>query len=124
MIQIIKLHNGDNLIANVKLENENYTLEEPMEFTVDQRGGATGSLVMRHWLPVQLVKKNEIIIKTKDVLSILEPDEEFSEYYLHTVERIKNLIDAKNSVKTMSEQELKQVLEALVNDNDDDRILH
>jgi hypothetical protein len=125
MIQIIKLQNGENLIANVSLENGQYILEEPMEFDVDHRSSnSTGSLIMKHWLPVQLLKKNEVIIKTRDVLSVLEPDEEFSEYYLHTVERIKKLLDAKNSVKVMSEEEMKQVLEALLDDSDEDKVLH
>lgn len=112
MIQIIKLQNGENLIANVSLNDGDFLLKEPMEFDVDV-AGQSGTLVMRHWLPVQLLKKNEIILKSKDVLSVLDPDEEFSEYYLNTVERIKNLVDAKDSVKKMNESQLKEILEAL-----------
>ena len=55
--QIIKLQNGEDLIANVTLNGVNYILEEPMEFAIDERSRESG-LIMRHWLPVQLLKKN------------------------------------------------------------------
>lgn len=124
MIQIIKLQNGENLIANVSLVDGRYLLEEPMEFDVEPSGNLTGSLVMRHWLPAQLLKKNEITIRDRDVLSILEPDDEFSEYYLNTIERIKRLMDARNSVDSLTDDEMKQMLEALSEHTRDDATLH
>jgi SAM-dependent MidA family methyltransferase len=108
--QIIKLQNGTDLIANVTATSlDRITLEEPMEFQIDYRGKDTG-LIMNHWLPVQLVKRNSVEIFTKDVLSILEPDEEFCEYYINTVSRIKELIKAKNEVTKMSEEEITQMI--------------
>jgi SAM-dependent MidA family methyltransferase len=108
--QIIKLQNGTDLIANVTATSlDRITLEEPMEFQIDYRGKDTG-LIMNHWLPVQLVKRNSVEIFTKDVLSILDPDEEFCEYYINTVSRIKGLIKAKNEVTKMSEEEITQMI--------------
>jgi len=66
---------------------------------------------MRHWLPVQLLKKNHIQLNVHDVLCVLEPDEEFSEYYVNTVEKIKRLLEAKNSVNNMSEEEIQQIVD-------------
>jgi SAM-dependent MidA family methyltransferase len=108
--QIIKLQNGTDLIANVTATSlDRITLEEPMEFQIDYRGKDTG-LIMNHWLPVQLVKRNSVEIFTKDVLYILDPDEEFCEYYINTVSRIKGLIKAKNEVTKMSEEEITQMI--------------
>jgi len=108
--QIIKLQNGTDLIANVSATSlDRITLEEPMEFQIDYRSRDTG-LIMNHWLPVQLVKRNSVEIFTKDVLSILEPDEEFCEYYINTVSKIKGLIKAKNEVTKMSEEEITQMI--------------
>jgi hypothetical protein len=109
--QIIKLQNGTDLIANVALNSaEEYVLEEPMEFNIDIRGRDSG-LIMRHWLPVQLLKKNSISIKTKDVLSVMEPEDEFCEYYLNTVYKIKELLKAKSLVDNMDDDEIQDILD-------------
>jgi len=109
--QIIKLQNGTDLIANVALNSaEEYVLEEPMEFNIDFRGRDSG-LVMRHWLPVQLLKKNSISIKSKDVLSVMEPEDEFCEYYLNTVYKIKELLKAKSLVDNMDDDEIQDILD-------------
>jgi hypothetical protein len=120
--QIIKLQNGTDLIANVAMNNaEEYVLEEPMEFNIDIRGRGESGLIMRHWLPVQLLKKNSISIKTKDVLSVMEPEDEFCEYYLHTVYKIKELLKAKSLVDDMDDDEIQEMIdefEDLRNDGD------
>jgi hypothetical protein len=114
-IQIVKLKNGENLIANVSVIDGNYLLEEPMEFDVFESGQNAGNLMMKHWLPVALVKKNEAKIQGIDILSVLEPDEEFCEYYLNTIEKIKRLVEAKNEVDNMGEEEIKQIMDHLSN---------
>ena len=120
--QIIKLQNGTDLIANVALNSaEEYVLEEPMEFNIDIRGRGESGLIMRHWLPVQLLKKNSISIKTKDVLSVMEPEDEFCEYYLNTVYKIKELLKAKSLVDDMDDDEIQEMIdefEDLRNDGD------
>jgi hypothetical protein len=120
--QIIKLQNGTDLIANVAMNNaEEYVLEEPMEFNIDIRGRGESGLIMRHWLPVQLLKKNSISIKTKDVLSVMEPEDEFCEYYLNTVYKIKELLKAKSLVDDMDDDEIQEMIdefEDLRNDGD------
>jgi len=110
--QIIKLQNGTDLIANVTINNDYYTLEEPMEFGIDFRG-REGGLIMKHYLPVQLLKKNSMEIHTKDILSIMEPEDEFCEYYINTVEKIKALLKAKNLVnelEDLSDEELQDIM--------------
>jgi hypothetical protein len=120
--QIIKLQNGTDLIANVAMNSaEEYVLQEPMEFNIDIRGRGEAGLIMRHWLPVQLLKKNSISIKTKDVLSVMEPEDEFCEYYLNTVYKIKELLKAKSLVDEMDDDEIQEMLdefEDLSNDGD------
>jgi hypothetical protein len=63
-------------------------------------------------LPVQLLKKNEIIIENKDILGILEPNDEFCEYYLNTVEKIKDLLKAKNLVDSLDDDEVNDIMDA------------
>jgi hypothetical protein len=110
-IKIVRLKNGEDIIGDVTANGiQYYDIDEPMAFEVDYRGDHSG-LVMRHWLPVQLLKKNHIQLNVHDVLCVLEPDEEFSEYYVNTVEKIKRLLEAKNSVNNMSEEEIQQIVD-------------
>jgi hypothetical protein len=105
--QIIKLQNGEDLIANVVMSGmDHYILEEPMEFAIDTRNPQNAGLIMRHWLPVQLIKKNSIEIHSKDILSMMEPEEQFCEYYLDTVYKIKELLKAKEIISEMDDEEL------------------
>jgi len=123
-IKIIKLQNGEDIIGTVTANGvQYYDIDEPMSFEVDYRGNHSG-LVMRHWLPVQLLKKNQIQLKTQDVLCILEPDEEFSEYYLHTVEKIKRLLKAKASVNEMSDEEIQEIVDELNTLNQGNDTIH
>ena len=123
--QIIKLQNGTDLIANVAMNSaEEYVLEEPMEFNIDFRDRGESGLVMRHWLPVQLLKKNSIEIQSKDILSFLDPDEEFCEYYIHTVGKIKELIKAKKLAAEMTDDEIQDMIDNFEDLNQYGNTLH
>ena len=123
-IKIVKLRNGEDLVGTLtSTDIGNYKLEEPMSFEIDFRHNSNG-LVMRHWLPVQLVKKNEIELSQKDILAILEPADDFCEYYWNTVEKIKDLLKAKNLVDEMSDEELDLILNEFEDMNNDGYTLH
>ena len=110
--QIIKLQNGEDLIANVALDGINYILDEPMKFYLDQRNN--NMLVLAHWLPVELVKNNSTKVKISDILSVIEPDVEFIEYYTHTIHKLKLLMKAKNDVDNMNLDE--ELLQEIINE--------
>jgi hypothetical protein len=123
-IKIVRLKNGEDIIGNVTANGiQYYDIDEPMAFEVDYRGNHSG-LVMRHWLPVQLLKKNQIQLNAHDVLCVLEPDDEFSEYYLNTVEKIKRLLDAKSTVKNMTEEEIQEIVDEFNTMNQGNDTLH
>ena len=109
--QIIKLINGEDLIANVSLiGNDLYTLEEPMLFYIDTRNSSNAGLVMKHWLPVQLCKKNSVDIHNKDILSIIDPEDEFRDYYVDTIIKIKALLRARELLKSIDEEEMNDLI--------------
>jgi hypothetical protein len=122
--QIVKLKNGIDLVANVSTSGlENYILEEPMEFAIDYRGSGAG-LSMRHWLPVQLVKKNSVEVKSDDIMCFIEPDDQFAEYYVNTIEKIKQLLSVKNSVYDMTDEEINEVMNNIEDIKNDGYLLH
>jgi len=122
--QIIKLQNGEDLIANVDISitGSHYILEEPMRFFIDFRNN--NALVMQHYLPVQLVKENKLSLKDKDILAMIDPDEEFVEYYYHTIEKIKRLLQAKADIAEMSDEEINHIINEFELENNETGILH
>jgi hypothetical protein len=110
-IRIVRLKNGEDIVGFVTDNDTKYDIVEPMSVDIDYRGKDAG-LIMRHWLPVQLVKKNEISINTADVLCLLEPADDFCEYYTNTVEKIRELLKAKNLVNDLNDDEVNDIMDA------------
>ena len=124
MIKIVRLQNGEDIIGNLTNEDiGKFTVEEPMAVNIEYRGREAW-LMMHHWLPVQLIKKNEILLENKDVLCILEPNDEFCEYYLNTVEKIKELLSAKNTLDGLDEEETDNIMDAFEELLNDGKTLH
>ena len=113
MIQIIRLKNGEDIIGQVSTGLDDYEINQPMSVSVEHRGRESG-LVMEHWLPVQLVSDNKTIIKKEDVLTTFIPNKEFSEYYEHTVERLERLLQVRKEVDAMSDEQISEVMEDLL----------
>jgi small nuclear ribonucleoprotein (snRNP)-like protein len=111
-IKIVRLKNGEDIVGQLVNVDDSYDVIEPMTVDVEYHGKEAG-LVMRHWLPVQLVKHNEINIKQTDVLCVLEPSADFAEYYVNTVEKIHNLLKARNLVDELDDDEVNDIMDAL-----------
>ncbi len=122
-IRIVRLKNGEDIVGQLNNVDDSYDVIEPMTVDVEYRGKEAG-LVMRHWLPVQLVKHNEINIKQSDVLCVLEPSADFAEYYVNTVEKIHNLIKARNLVDDLDDDEVNDMMDALEELEQDGNTLH
>ena len=120
-IKIVRLKNGEDIIGNLNLIDDEYEIMEPMSVNVVMKGQESG-LVMSHWLPVQLIKKNEIKINSRDVLTVIEPNDEFAEYYTNTVEKIKMLLKAKNTADEMTDEEIEDIMDAM--EDGDGQTLH
>lgn len=43
-------------------------------------------LILKYWLPVQLVTKNQIELPNSEILFITDPKEEFKDYYINFLE--------------------------------------
>ena len=124
MIRIVRLNNGEDIVGNIiSKESGGYTVQEPMSVNIDFRGREAG-LVMNHWLPVQIVKKNETELEEKDILCMFEPADDFCEYYVNTVEKIKDLLKAKNIVDNLDDEEIDNIMEAFEELNKDGNTLH
>ena len=121
MIQIIRLKNGEDIIGEVLTDTGDYEIQEPMSVSIEHRGNQSG-LVMNHWLPVKLINRNQTIIKKEDVLTTFLPNDEFAEYYANTVERLARLMKVKQDVEKMSDEEISEIMEDMLDSKD--RIYH
>jgi hypothetical protein len=127
-IKIVRLQNGEDLIGDITFRADgSFNIYEPMVVEIDFRGKHAG-LVMHHWLPLQLIKKNEITLMPKDIIFITEPTDDFSEYYMHTVERLQEMLAAKDELKTMlsdmDDSDSDDLIEQFDKLNNDNNVLH
>ena len=124
-IQILRLRNGEDIIANVTQfsSNGNFGVSDPMHVHIDYKDKQS-NLVLAHWLPVQLIKSNNVVIKQDEVLSEMEPSDEFTEYYSNAVEKIHGAIKARNAVNEMDDNQVLEVMEALNEMNQTGGLLH
>ena len=112
MIQILRLKNGEDIIGEVNQNGNDFEINEPMSVGYETRGGQSG-LIMSHWLPVQLIDKNITTIHGTDVLTTFNPNKEFEDYYLDTVERFHRVIEAKKVADSMTDEEIQEVMDIM-----------
>jgi hypothetical protein len=112
MIEILRLKTGEDIIGDVYNLGVAYEIHEPMTVDIDYRGKESG-LIMQHWLPVQLITENHTVIKMEDVLTKFEPNKEFTEYYKNTVEKINELLKAKQVADSMTDEEINSLMDVL-----------
>lgn len=101
---MVRLQNGEDIIGTISSNTSGvYNVSHPMVVEITSRNGMP-ILGMTHWLPVQLVKTNEVTLTDKDILCMIEPSEDFIEYYNNTVEKISELLKAKKIIKEKLEE--------------------
>jgi hypothetical protein len=123
-IKIVRLHNGDDIIGDITHQsNGSFDIYDPMVVEIDYRNKFAG-LVMSHWLPFQIIKKNQVNLKTEDILFILEPSDDLTEYYISSVERIKEIMDAKESIEDLDEENYSEIMDAFEEMQNEENILH
>jgi hypothetical protein len=91
-------------------EKEDYTFDilEPMIFEI-----RNSNLVMQQWLPLAMLKENKVNIKGEDILCVMEPNDEFAEYFTNTVERINDANASKPKDKNEEKEYLLGVMDAM-----------
>lgn len=124
MVKIIRLKSGEDIIGMCNIFNNDKEMDiyEPMTVDVERRGNYAGQLLMANWLPVNLIKDNKTTLKMEDVLIMMEPEATFIEYYQNTVDKLKEVLKAKQEVKDMSDAEITEILNAM--EDPGSRVLH
>ena len=59
-----------------------------------------------------VLQKNMITLSSCDVLTVFDPNEEFAEYYTNTVDKMKELLEAKELASKMTDEEIHNIMDA------------
>ena len=111
-IKIIRLHGGEDIIADYVESDDNETvlLNKPMQ-VIFKRIPATGQTVMMMmpWLPIEIIKDNHAILYTSDILTIVDPKDDAVKHYgevvLEAQERMENTMVAEDEDEDEDEEE-------------------
>lgn len=111
-IKILRLKTGVDLIADVEVDHGLYHLYDPMEFEMVFRN-KKASLQMGYWLPIQLIKTNEVTIPAEEVLTQMIPNDDMVDYYKDTVLRLKELTLAKETLDNLSNKDMELAFDSM-----------
>jgi hypothetical protein len=109
-IKIVRFKDGLDVICFFdSLNNEFVDVKEPMMFEL-----RNANLVMQQWLPIAMIKENRATVKREDILCVMEPSDDFKEYFHTTVEKVNATLEKKKNASTEEEKEyMMEVLSAM-----------
>lgn len=90
-INILRLKTGEDIICYMEhYGHDEIVIRDAMSvyLKMDIKSGKQ-NVMMEHWLPVALIRDNEAVIKMAEVLAVMEPTTDFTEYYENSIDTIK-----------------------------------
>jgi hypothetical protein len=91
---------GEDVVADVYQDGSlrgEYEVVNPMVVEVTFRG-KDSLMMLHHWLPVQIVERNRTIIKEKNIVAMMQPNDVFMEYYINTVDKLTRIMESKETM--------------------------
>ena len=86
-IKIIRLQNGEDVVAVVEQDSDHIIVKNPMSMFVKRMPDGRVVMMMLPWIPLEVVEHNIASIHNEDVLTVLEPNKSLIEYYATVVEQ-------------------------------------
>jgi hypothetical protein len=115
-IKILRLKDGEDLISYVEdYGTGEILLRSPMMVIVkhDNKSGKQ-TVLMDHWLPTYIILKNEVILKTTEILCTMDSSPALNEYYENAISAIETFnsdADA-SSDEELTQEEMTMILES------------
>jgi hypothetical protein len=94
------------------LGSQKILLTNPMSFEVHNKGNVK-HILMDHFLPAELLERNEVVISPNEIMFTLSPNEEFTEYYENSVENLKRL-DAESEFEQEVQNDLQDRIKSIL----------
>lgn len=117
LLKILRLRDGEDIIAYIEDYGKGeIVLRSPMVVFVkhDPRTGKQ-TVLMDHWLPINIIQENEAVLKEHDILCSFDPTSDISAYYTNAILAIEqyNIGSEKSSDDdTLTEEEMNTILES------------
>jgi len=106
-IKIIRLQNGEDLISDCVMSEDDYLVQLNNPMTLLFKRSAKGTVMMMvPWLPLEVICDNIATITQDDILTFAEPKEDLIEYYGNMVEIAMESISNNDSVLANIKEEL------------------
>jgi hypothetical protein len=106
-IKIIRLQNGEDIISDCVISEDDYLVQLNNPMTLLFKRGAKGTVMMMvPWLPLEVICDNIATITQDDILTFVEPKEDLIEYYGNMVEIAIESISKNDSVLANVKEEL------------------
>jgi len=103
-IKIVRMITGEDVIT-IFIENEMGTFfKDPMYITLKQNKSGTVSILMDHWLPIELISDNTSRINPRNIISVFDANRKISDYYTNTMKKVNDLLVMKSRMKEMEEE--------------------
>ena len=106
-VQIVRFKDGLDIITDVNsVESNEMELSTPMMFEIRNH-----NLLLQQWIPLALIKEDNVKINKSEILCVMEPNDDFKEYYVNAISDLKKeMKDMKN--KKNSEDSI-DIMEAI-----------
>lgn len=94
-INILRLKTGEDIICYMEhYGHDEVVVRDAMSIflKMDMKTGKQ-NVMMDHWLPAPLIRENEAIIKMSEVLAVMQPTTDFTDYYENSIATIKKFKD-------------------------------
>jgi hypothetical protein len=83
--KLVRMKNGDDIIATIKQDELNTILTNPMRLVFKRLPTGQVIMMLSPWLPVELLDEEHASIENDNVLTMIEPKMQLVEYYNRTV---------------------------------------
>lgn len=87
-VKLIRLNSGEDIVAYLEEEDNNYLLLTPMAVFVKRLNSGKTLMMISTWLPNELVEDEIISISKDKVLLVMQPKKELLVYYQKSLDEL------------------------------------
>lgn len=87
-VKLIRLNSGEDIVAYLEEEDNNYLLLTPMAVFVKRLNSGKTIMMISTWLPNELVEDEIISISKDKVLLVMQPKKELLVYYQKSLDEL------------------------------------
>jgi hypothetical protein len=130
-VKVIRLTTGEDVVGTCIFDytddEGNVLIMNPMLVMFNRlKSRGNSVLLMAPWLPAEIIEENMVLITYENILTIMNPKQEFVEYYQHYAGKFNEHVEQKelvDSLDNLSEDELEDEVDELENGDVEDEFL-